>query len=220
MSVPSRQTGMTLPEVMIALLVFALIAATSVYALRLGVDSRDQLSLTGERLRTLQIARVLLGEDLAQIAPRPVRDLYGENGSVVFAGGQHITGSSMHDDERVLFSFVRGGWINRGALAPRSTLQHVTYAFGDGVLLRRSRVFPDVVTGSGYAERVLLEGLDDAYAEFVSGYDASGPVWVTEWPPVPDDAGVPAAVAVVTQEPGKPVLRQMFWTGRPAGGRD
>jgi prepilin-type N-terminal cleavage/methylation domain-containing protein len=61
----SQQQGLTLPEVLIALLVFSAIAATSVYALRLGVDSRDQLARVDDELKSFQLARTLIKEDMA-----------------------------------------------------------------------------------------------------------------------------------------------------------
>ena len=58
------QSGITLPEVLISLLIFALISSAAVYSLRLGVDARDQLDTATDELRGFQVARSLLKEDI------------------------------------------------------------------------------------------------------------------------------------------------------------
>lgn len=207
-----KQKGMTLPEVMVALLVFSLISASSVYALRLGVDSRDQLEAADAELKSLQLARILIKEDLAQIVARPVRNEFGEQGQFIFEGGQSVFGGRIEDDERILFSFVRGGRINPGALAPRSALQHVEYVFRDGAVVRRSRSFVDETTNSETVERIIFDDIQDARAEFLNGQVRGELDWADAWP-VGGNGRPPRAVAVITEKENTPPLRQLFWIG-------
>ena len=227
----ARQKGLTLAEVMVALLIFSLIAASSVYALRLGVESRDQLEAADDELKRLQLARLLIKEDLAQITPRPARDEFGIAPASVFFGGEVVFSGRREDDERILLSFVRGGWVNPGAVSPRSALQHVEYVFTGGALVRRARAFVDETQASEGFERVLFDNLDEAYTEFLVGEVRGDLDWADAWPldgaviggaGGGADASLPRAVALVMRmEEGAPLLRQYFWLGElglPGGG--
>lgn len=208
------QAGMTLAEVMVALLVFSLIAASSVYALRLGVESRDQLELADDELKRFQLARLLIKEDLAQVVARPARDEFGVQRSAVFMGGQAVFGGSVEDDEEILLSFVRGGWTNPGAVAPRSAIQHVEYIFRNGALIRRARAFVDEAQNSERFERVIFEDIEDAYAEFLIGETRGELDWAEAWPLGPGGERPPPAVALVIEEADEAApLRMLFWIG-------
>lgn len=209
----TSQAGMTLAEVMVALLIFALIASSSVYALRLGVNSRDQLEEADAALKSIQLARILIKEDLAQTTARPARDEFGVQRTNIFEGGQASFGGRAEDDERILFSFVRGGRINPGALSPRSALQHVEYIYRGGEVIRRARAFVDETSNSETIERVVFAGLTDAYAEFLNGETRGELNWVEAWPVGATGVGPPRAVALVLEEGNAPSLRLLFWIG-------
>lgn len=209
------QKGLTLPEVLISLLIFALIASASVYALRLGVDSRDQLGAADNALKKLQIARILIKEDMAQAIARPVRDEFGAQTPVFFEGGQTSFGARAEDDEKVLVSFTRGGWLNPNAAAPRSALQHVDYIFKNGAMIRRARVYLDEAPNAEVIERVLFDGLADARAQFLSGVFQGELEWADAWPLSGGRRRPPRAVAITIEparESAEP-LRQLFWIG-------
>lgn len=212
MSRVREQQGLTLPEVLIALLIFAMISASSVYALRLGVDSRDQLAAADEELKTLQIARILMKEDLAQAVLRSTRDEFGVRRLNVFEGGQAAFGGRIEDDETILLSFVRAGWINPGALAPRSALQRVEYVFRDGAVIRRAHAFMDETSNTDRLERIVFDGLTDARAEFLNGEFRGELVWAEAWP-VSGQLGAPRAVALTLEWEDAEPLRQLFWIG-------
>ncbi len=211
------QKGMTLPEVLIAILVFAAIASTSVYALRLGVDSRDQLAVADEQLKAFQIARTLIKEDMAQVVPRNVRDEFGENHAAPFQGNLVSFGARAADDEKTLLSFVRSGWRNPNAEAPRSTLQFVNYVFKNGALIRRARIYLDDASRSDEIERVLFEGLGNASAAFLIGETQGELDWADIWPVSSEDAP-PKAVSLTLEWPTGEPLVQLFWIGEMGGG--
>lgn len=211
-----RQKGLTLPEVLVALLVFSAIAATSVYALRLGVDSRDQLARVDDELKTFQIARAIVKEDMAQVAMRRVRNEFGGMEETVFRGNLESFGARREDDERLLAAFVRGGRINPDAEAPRSALQYVEYVFRDGALIRRARAYVDEAPGADVNERVLFGDLLDARASFLLGEQRGDLEWADIWP-VGTSAPPPKAVAITLEREGRPPLLQYFWIGEFAG---
>ncbi|WDI31245.1 type II secretion system minor pseudopilin GspJ [Hyphococcus flavus] len=211
-----RQKGMTLPEVLIALLVFAAIASTSVYALRLGVDSRDQLEDADNRLKGFQLARTLIKEDLAQVVNRPVRDEFGQTQSASFLGNLVSYGGRVEDDEKLLISFVRNGWVNPNAEAPRSSLQYIEYVLKGGALIRRARIYLDEYAQSDDIERILFEGLDDARASFLIGEQQGELAWADIWP-VSGAAAPPLAVSITFEERDQVPLEQYFWLGEIGG---
>lgn len=208
----AAQKGLTLPEVLVALLVFSAIAATSVYALRLGVDSRDQLAAVDEDLKSFQIARTLIKEDLAQLVDRAVRDEFGDGRPAAFMGNLASFASRSEDDELVLASFVRGGWINPQAEEPRSALQYVEYVFRGGALIRRSRVYLDEATGADNSERVLFDNLLDARAAFLTGESRGGLEWAEIWP-VSGRGAPPQALSITLEWEGRAPMEQYFWIG-------
>ena len=208
-----RQQGFTLPEVLVALLIFALIAAASVYALRLGVDSRDQLAASDERLKELQIARVLIKEDFAQVTARSVRDEFGILTPAYFHGGQSLFERRPVDGEDVLVSFVRSGWLNPNARAPRSALQYVEYIRKDDALIRRARVYLDDATRSERIERVLFDDIENANIQFLAGEIRRELQWADAWPVADAQSPPPPAVAITITDKNGDELRQLFWIG-------
>lgn len=211
------QKGLTLPEVLIALLVFSAIAATAVYALRLGVDSRDQLAAVDSDLKSFQIARTLIKEDLAQLSDREVRDEFGDGRPAAFMGNLTNFASRSEDDERVLASFVRAGWINPGAEEPRSALQYVEYVFRGGALIRRSRAYLDGASGADSSERILFDNLLDARAAFLLGENRGELEWSDIWP-VSGAGAPPPALSFTLEREGREPLEQLFWIGAMESG--
>ena len=210
---PDRQRGLTLAEVLIALFILAMIATASVYALRLGVDSRDQLGVVDSDLAAVQISHLVMREDFAQIAMRRVRDRFGTAQAGAVFGGQVRFGSSQQRDEKLLISFVRNGWVNPEAGAPRSSLQHIEYVFRDGALIRRARVFLDAVENADVNERIMFDKIESAEIEFLTGVSRAELQWAPAWPVVNGDNSAPRAVAITVQRAPNQSLRQLFWIG-------
>ena len=135
------QRGFTLTEVLIALFIFSLIAAGSIYALRLGIEAADQFELGDARVRQLQHARILIKEDLAQLAQRRTRNEFGLATPGSFFGGRLIGQRPQRGEGDILFALVRYGWRNPDYAAPRPSLQYVEYVQIEDRLVRRTRPF-------------------------------------------------------------------------------
>jgi general secretion pathway protein J len=219
MNAPRRQSGLTLPELLVALLVFSAVAAASVGALRLGVEARDQLKEAERRLAEMQIANVIMKEDFAQVRARIVRDEFGEPARAAFRGGIEARPRSEPAGERRLLAFVRAGWSNPGFDAPRSSLQYVEYLEKDGALVRRIRPFLDDARGQPRFDRTLLSEVADVRFRFLAGEVRGGLDWIDLWPAPGGGAGPPAAVSLAFVSSRYGAVEERFWIGALDAGR-
>lgn len=122
---PSRCHGFTLLELLIAMMIFAILA-TFVYAgLKVILDTEHQTSLYSQRISKLQLGLNIMQRDIKQLVARPVRDEYGDQQPALKSGG--ISG--------ILLELTRDGFSNPMQL-PRSNLQRVGYTFEENTLYR------------------------------------------------------------------------------------
>ncbi len=211
-----------MPELMVALLVFATLSAGGVYVLRLSVDAREQLGATDRYLSEIEIARTILREDFAQIALRPVRDEFGAAKGPAFRGGEFLKQESARDDEQIILAFVRRGWLNPEWKAPRSSMQYVEYVVADDALIRRARPYLDDARDQPFTDRVIFGDVDGARFSFLVGEFSGRLDWSPVWPAAGDINTAPKAVELVFETGRYGELRQLFWIGdiAPTGGAD
>jgi general secretion pathway protein J len=209
------QRGLTLAELLVALLVFSFVAAASVYSLRLGVEAREQLSEADARLGEFEVARMLIKEDMTQLVARAVRDEFGNALGPPFQGGTELRVRPAVPGERLLLAFVRDGWANPDGEAPRSSLQYVEYVEKEGAIIRRARPFLDDARGQPRFERVLFRGTSDVQIAFLNG-EARGELQWTEGWPVGGAGGFPRAISLAFSTERFGELSQLFWIGEIA----
>lgn len=121
--VPANDSGFTLVEVLVALLIFGLIAAAGVAILTFSVRAQSATDTRFDDIASLNRTAALVGGDLGQAIDRPARDETGTP-RPAFAG---------ESDGRL--AFVRAGWTNVDD-APRASAQKVAYRLVDGTLER------------------------------------------------------------------------------------
>ena len=207
------QQGFTLPELLVALLIFSLVATAAIYSLRLGVNARDQLDAADRRIAEIEIARVVIKEDLAQIVTRRVRDAFGAADGPSFRGGTGISRRNAVRGETIFLSFVRGGWTNPASEAPRSSLQYVKYLEKDGALVRRIRPFLDDARGQPRFDRILISNISEFEMAFLAGEGRGRLDWITGWPAPGAADAPPKAVSIEFTSERYGQLRQLFWIG-------
>lgn len=213
MSARRQQRGLTLPELLIALIIFAFISSVGVYALRLTIDGREQLVEADETLREWQLARLIMRQDLTQIVDRPVRDEFGARQRAAFIGGVGFSSRTPVAGETPLVGFTRGGWANVNAATPRSTLQYVEYVLKDGALIRRTRTYLDDARGQPVSERILFEDVENVEVTFFLRESGRGVEWSENWP-APGIAGAPPKALQLrffSERFGE--MEQLFWVG-------
>lgn len=190
--------GFTLVEMLVALLIFGLIAAASVAVMSFSIDNQQVVRSRTSELGDFQRARALLVADLQQAAPRRTREEVGGGVRPAFAGG----------GETALFSLVRRGWDNPDA-APRASLQYVEYAIEDGALVRRARTALD---GAALGPpQVLIEHVKSAEVAFLTRGE-----WLPAWSSSPATP-LPEAVRLDLDADSTGQVRQLFLL--PGGAR-
>jgi general secretion pathway protein J len=172
----SDERGFTLVELMVALLVFGMIAAAGALLLGTSVESQARVTARLDSSAQLRRAHALLSADMAQAVARPTRG--GPTGQrPAFVGG----GSGP------IAALVRAGWDNPGG-DPRPSLQRVEYRVEGGRLMRLTAVALD--GGEVGNPLVLADGLTAATARY-RGEDG----WRDVWDPV-DPALLPRAIEI------------------------
>ena len=125
MGYPSPQaSGFTLLELLVAMAIFAILGTLALSGYTELQQQSEYAEQRLERLREVQRAMQAIGQDLAQIEPRPIREPLGES---------LIPAVLATDSIEYGLQFTRAGWSNTAGLA-RPTLQRVGYRLdGEGL---------------------------------------------------------------------------------------
>ncbi len=166
----TRQHAFTLIEVLVAMAVFAVLAAFAYGTLSQTLLSAEILGDRMDRLQALQRTMRTLTDDLQQLAPRPVRDDLGDNLRPALDTGFQ-SGFAME--------LTRGGW-NNPIVLPRSTLQRVGYRVEDAELVRYHWYALDRTLNSNPVAVTLIDGVEGLEFRFLVGDNE----YSTQWPPL------------------------------------
>ena len=150
--------------------VFAVLAAFAYGTLSQTLLSAEILSSRMDRLQALQRTMRLLTDDLQQLAPRPVRDVLGDNLRPALDTGFQ-SGFALE--------LTRSGWSNPVVL-PRSTQQRAAYRIEDGELIRFHWYALDRTLSNEPVSVTLLDGVEAMQLRFVMGDND----YSDQWPPL------------------------------------
>lgn len=157
--------GFTLIEVLVALVVFAAMAAITWSAL--GQIARARASLAEQQDRFALVVRSVgdIERDLRQALSRPLRGNYGESVPALLGGADFI-------------ELSRLGFANPRA-EPRSNIERVRYELDNGTLRRNRYAVLDRAAGSVPDRRELLDQVVAWRLRYLDGDGA----WRDRWPP-------------------------------------
>ena len=167
---PRHNAGFNLLELLIAVMVFSLMAAMAYSGLNNVLDQSRRTEEFAQRLTELQTAVTIIGRDIEQTIDRGIRDELAVN-------AEPLEG---HQVGEYLLSLTRTGWLNPNPNAtPRSDLQRVAYTLKDEQLIRSVWYVLDRTQDSQRYDAVLLS--DVKALEF--RYLDSKQKWHSAWPP-------------------------------------
>ena len=159
--------GFTLVELLVALLVFAIMATAAYSGLHHVLLTRAAVEQQNRRLAAVQMAVFRIEQDIQQAVPRGIRDEYGDPQPA-------LRGGALLNEALIL---TRTGWDNPlGQM--RANVQRVAYRLQEGrlwrlhweVLDRGGRLMP--------RETLLLEQVQGFETRFL---DQAGE-WRSDWP--------------------------------------
>lgn len=188
--------GFTLVEVMVALLIFAILASAGVALLSFSVRAQAASGKKLDDLAALQRTLSIMSADLAQASDRPSRD---EGGTPLPAFIGEAGGTA-----QPMLRLVRGGWTNLDAQA-RANTQKVAYRL-DGTTLQRVS-YPRLDGAAPMAAAPLLDRVRTVRLR----YRYRG-AWSDRW----DGAGgaaLPQALELRVQRNNGVEYRQVFLVG-------
>ncbi|MEO9541765.1 MAG: type II secretion system minor pseudopilin GspJ [Parasphingorhabdus sp.] len=162
----SRRSGFTLVEMMVALLIFSLLAVAGVGLLRSAVDSNEVTDQNLRGMAEMQRLVSLMEADLSQAIARTYRDEEG-NRNPAFAADERAS-----DDD--ILTFTRSGQSNVND-EPRSNLQRVSYRLIDGSLQRYQYAMTD--GGAISDPAILIDSLENVQMRY---RDKRGR-WLDQW---------------------------------------
>lgn len=149
-----KHHGFTLIEILIALSVFAILAAVTSSSMYYAFNARARVSAQADRLNALQLTIALLQQDTQEIATR-----------------------SIHANELYFFpaligrkdyiEFIRGGLPNPNGTEKRSTLKRIAWLCKSNQLIRRSWAVLDPPSRDSYEDKILLRQLQDCHFAFL-----------------------------------------------------
>jgi general secretion pathway protein J len=197
----SAEHGFTLIELLVALMIFAMLASAGVLLLGNGVSAQAQVKARLDDMAAVQRAGGALAADLGQAVPRITRT---EAGTLAPAFWAHSEGEGTP-----VMQFVRGGWDNLGDL-PRPSLQKVEYWVRQGRLERRTYAQLDGAAGDDPA--ALLDNVEAVVLRF---RDAQGQ-WLEDWTPTQPDLLPRAVEMMITRTGEAPVMLRFLVAPGPA----
>jgi len=183
-----RVAGFTLLEIIVAVAIFGIVSAVAYSGLNMVLNAQAQTRDHAERLSELQRALTLMETDFEQVAPRSVRDRYGDRQPALQGNVDGVT-------------LTRAGHLNPMGQA-RSAFQRIGYQLNDDKqLVRRTWTGLDQPIDPSPHDGILLDHVDAFSVTYTSGPDSD---WVEQWPPTgaknPDRA-LPAAVKITLKLP-------------------
>ncbi len=186
------ETGFTLAELMVALMIFGMLSAAGVALLSFGVRAQEASRQHLGDLAEIRRMGAAMAADFAQAAPRISRDANGSPRRAFDGAPGEV-------------ALVRGGWENVDG-ANRPSLQRVEYRLGSAGLERRA--WRNVDDGEAMSPVVLVPGAR-ALAIRYRGRDG---MWRERWDPSRPDL-MPAAVEVSLDTPSAGRVLQLFLVG-------
>lgn len=188
--------GFTLLELLVALLIFAVLAVMAYGGLQVVLDAQKRTETQSARLAELQTFFAILNRDIEQMIDRGIRDNYGEPRASLVG-------------DRSSIEFTHTGWRNPGGFA-RSNMQRVAYVIDDNKIVREGWQVLDRAQNSAPITNALLNDVNEIEIRFLD-QDLQ---WQLQWPVLGAGStttpGLPRAVEIVVDVEGWGRITRLF----------
>jgi general secretion pathway protein J len=175
------QQGFTLLELLIASIIFAIMALMAYGGLDNVISNSQSSKQALMRLQQIQHTVSVLNRDLTQIIKRDIRDEYGNR----------LAYLSTADNIDNLVEFTRGGRVNPANLL-RSSLLRIAYRFEEEKLIRLQWPQVDRAPGAEARQSVLLDEVEEVSIRFLD----QNAEWQDQWPPLDAGGSPPELLAI------------------------
>lgn len=138
-----KQAGFTLLEILVALFIFSILSLILSGALRSVIDAHSGTESKAERLRSLQLALLMMSRDVEQAFYRPVMTAAGSE-QAAFVGTSRS------------FTFTHTGLANPSENITRSALQRTQYFWEENGLWRATWPVLDQAPQTQARKRLLM----------------------------------------------------------------
>ena len=201
------QSGMTLLEVLIALVIFTIIAVAGYSGLHQGVAVQQQLQQQQQYWRRLDAVMLMIEQDLEQarkLAPRlPLWD------AIAFRGYSNSQSAAMGE----FVKLTRGGHqsFQAGNVSPYLRL---AYRLRNGVLYRAVWPGLNLPENEQGAESELLVGIKEIQLRYLQ----DNHLWVDSWPlrfTAEESVTMPRAVELTLTMVNNATYKRIFYVGAP-----
>ncbi len=194
----SRQSGLTLLELLLALGIFAVVSVMAYSGLQNVIIADERIEYHSKQLLSLQRSFLTIAQDLTYLTGRPIRDRFGDNQSPFTASEQGV----------YQLEFTRSSWFNPGNLS-RSTLQRVAYGIEDQHLVRYHWLMLDQAQDSEPFKSTLLKDVEQLKIRLLDSQEE----WHDSWPPLnPQTASQPKGVEITLSIKGLGDIRRLYRT--------
>jgi len=190
--------GYTLIEVLVALLIFAILATLVMGGLVSILSVRENQRQYVVKTLALQRFWAIIERDLTQIIQRPITNNLGVREAAIVVQQTPTT---------QLLTFTRAGHINPMMQARRSTLQRVRYELQGSQLIRQSWRVLDQVGNPIPQSQILISNIANLQWQF---YDDNNRVY-SVWPPINTiQKQLPRAIACQVTFNNRQQMRRLF----------
>lgn len=194
-----RSSGFTLLEMVVAIGIFAVIAAISYGSLNNFLDARAQIDERREGISALQTTMALMEQDVRYAVDRTVRDQFGDTEAAFIAGGDSVLATG-----ELLRMTIAQPAVGAGS---KHQLKRVSWRLNDGGLSRVTwRVLERDIDSAEY-ERLLLESVENIEFKYFGFNEDDELETVGEWL---EETGLPAGVEVRLGVTGQGEFRRVF----------
>lgn len=173
--------GYTLIEVLIALAVFAILAAMTGSVMHHAFTMKERIADVSSQMNRLQLALAMIEKDAQQATDRPVR-IGNLQQRQAFIG------------KPTEMELTRSGLVNPQASEKRSTLKRIAYLCRQGQLIRRSWSRLDTPTPDRYEDAIILDNLKQCSLAYLNRKRQMQAYWHEKDMAKQDDEPLPVAI--------------------------